>query len=399
MKQAQALFTLVLLVCIALVACTPATTGLGSEPITAESFDFPPSEFREVTLEPVFKEADPADFTEYLYDESAEFSDEDAGGVVNGPVGETHSAVRGPDGNIWASSRTGVSRFDGDSWIYDNVFEGEIVSALTVAPDGSVVAAGDVGVRQHKNGEWVEIWPGTRGLLGGPWWPIAMGPEGDLWMGSAVYDYEGVAHFDGEILSFYSARESIRTDQYISAERGLVESREVEDALFPGFIASFIAVDPDGVAWSLTFEGVVRYDGQEWMNVSGDEYFAGDVMSVASSPDNSLWFVSTRGFSHFDGQLWTKYTIAGDQGESEANVEEWPNFAYLTIAPNGEVWFAGWYVINHFDGATLTVYFIDLADYFQPDSFTGNPLVVDAEGTLWLAGSYKGIYRFMPASD
>ncbi len=356
------------------------------EVTTAEPFDFPPSQIREVTLEMVHKKVDPAELTLYLYSETA------AGG--DGPVGwATMSAVRGPEGILYFATDLGVSRFDGERWHHDDLFNGRNASALTIAADGSVVVSGMGGFYRREGEKWIQDWTGLSDLH--PYccwfWPIAVGPENDLWLGDLMYDGEGVHHFDGTTWEFY---QSNRMAEYKAiSDDGDVSSTETKGSFLPDNVALFIAVDPIGAAWIETVGGLVRYDGQNWTIIEGEEYFSGEVLSVGSAPNGSLWFRTDQGLSHFDGQLWTRYTIAGSE------VDTFTILPFLTFNPDGDLWFAGEIGPIHFDGETATEYELNLDVYREPAWVFDTPIVVDAEGALWLAGSYAGIYRFRPASD
>ena len=332
--------------------------GAGAEPehgsmaITAESYEFPPAEFKQETLKPLSREVDSTELTEHLFvNEESE---------ANGPMGRrVLSALRGPDGDMWFGTDSGVSRFDGDSWYNYRLVEGErldfwedtgfplVVLSLTLSPDGHVVAGGCGGIYRYAGGEWNDYWPADSDFV---WmdctWPLAVGPEEELWFG--IFDGQtngfGVFHFDGDVWTRY--QDDTMTEFDIVEGFPEVTTATEGKFLADNFVTS-IATDPDGAMWFVTSNMISRFDGQEWMNISGIEYLLGEILSVTGGLDRPLWFHTDQAFSHFDGEIWTAYSI------TDVPMEHFPS-SYSTTDIYGDLWFGVPNGLFHFDGENLT---------------------------------------------
>jgi len=157
-------------------------------------------------------------------------------------------------------------------------------------------------------------------------WPVAMGPDGVMWM--AVE--EGVSRFDGETSEKYT----------------------LEDGL-GGYEVEAIAVDPDGVAWFGTESGVTSFDGSTWVNyTTKDGLGASRVISIAVTSESVVWFgTDGGGVTRFDGVNWTTYTtedgLAGNVIRS------------IVIDAEGMAWFDTNEGVSRFDGERWDDYVVD----------------------------------------
>jgi len=157
-----------------------------------------------------------------------------------------------------------------------------------------------------------------RELMGeDPGWPVAMEPDGVMWM--AVEG--GVSRFDGE-----------RSEMY-SPEHGL-----------GGYEVEAIAVDPDGDAWFGTENGVTRFDGRTWVNYTiEDGLGASRVLAIAVTSESGVWVgTDGGGVSRFDGENWI--TTTTDDGLA-GNV-----ISSIVVDDEGMVWFDTNEGVSRFDG-------------------------------------------------
>jgi multidrug efflux pump subunit AcrA (membrane-fusion protein) len=157
-------------------------------------------------------------------------------------------------------------------------------------------------------------------------WPVAMGPDGVMWM--AVEG--GVSRFDGE------------TSETYSSEDGL-DGQEV----------GAIAVEPDGIAWFGTERGVSRFDGATWINYTTEDGLgASRVLSIAVTSESGVWFgTDGGGATQFDGTSWISYTT--DDGLA-GNV-----ILSIVVDTEGVVWFDTNEGVSRFDGERWDEYAVD----------------------------------------
>jgi HlyD family secretion protein len=148
-------------------------------------------------------------------------------------------------------------------------------------------------------------------------WPVAMEPDGAMWM--AIEG--GVSRFDGETRVTYTREDGLG-------------GHEVEA----------IALDPDGVVWFGTEQGATRYDGETWINYTTEDGLgAGRVLSIAAASDGVMWFgTDGGGVTRFDGETWITYTsddsLEGDVVRS------------ILVDTEGTVWFDTDGGVSRFDG-------------------------------------------------
>jgi HlyD family secretion protein len=148
-------------------------------------------------------------------------------------------------------------------------------------------------------------------------WPVAMGPDGVMWM---VVE-GGVSRFDGETSETYTP----------------------EDGL-GGYEVEAIAVDPDGIAWFGTESGVTRFDGGTWVKYTTEDGLGAiRVLSIDVSSEGVMWFgTDGGGATRFDGENWITYTtgdgLAGNVIRS------------IVVDAEGMVWFDTNKGVSRFDG-------------------------------------------------
>jgi ligand-binding sensor domain-containing protein len=131
-------------------------------------------------------------------------------------------------GTVWAGTFEGVSVLGEGTWTTLNRagLRGTSITAITVAPDGSLWFAADDGNVLHFDGQdWTAYGRFRRESV-----VIAAAPDGTMWFGAA----KGISRFDGETWTTYDTAD------------GLVDDR-----------VTAVAVAPDGAVWIGTGGGGV----------------------------------------------------------------------------------------------------------------------------------------------
>ncbi|UCF59725.1 MAG: efflux RND transporter periplasmic adaptor subunit [Anaerolineaceae bacterium] len=157
-------------------------------------------------------------------------------------------------------------------------------------------------------------------------WPVAMEPDGVMWM--AVEG--GVSRFDGETSETYTP----------------------EDGL-GGYEVEAIAVDSDGFVWFGTESGVSRFDGDTWIHYTTEDGLgASRVLSIAVASESEMWFgTDGGGVTQFDGENWITYT---KEDGLIVNV-----IHSIVVDEEGMVWFDTNEGVASFDGRGWDEYAVD----------------------------------------
>jgi hypothetical protein len=232
-----------------------------------------------------------------------------------------------PDGAAWfafgdqslSTNGSGLSRFDGEGWQY-HLGDAE-VTALAVAPDGSLWAGAGCSIQRFDGIAWETLARCDEELPVGNLVDIEFAADGSAWVAMGL----NVVRFDGEVWTPYD--------------------RLVHE----------VVTGPDGVIWMNGWEGtegsqyVARWDGQDWMAFYSGESVPGTFAASAVTVDGRVWdVVPDRGLAAFDGQGWSEpgswafYTppegsTAGGSG--------------LALAPDGALWMRLEQGIARFDPA------------------------------------------------
>ena len=211
-------------------------------------------------------------------------------------------------------------------------------------------------------------------------------------------------------------------------------SKVVSEA--PNNIVRNIEQDRNGNIWMATWEGVFRYDGKSFTNVtssvssarffsvledrkgnlwfgsigSGVYYFDGksfqnfttreglpnnEITSIYEDKAGNIWFGTNGGASRFDGKSFRNFMIGGDSIIEDKKGKTVPDF---TRPPNevnsiiedktGKFWFATRGNTYLFDGKTFTT----LTHNGKP--FTNvRTIIEDKKGNIWLGGM-DGLWRY-----
>ncbi len=274
------------------------------------------------------------------------------------------------DGSLWFGTLNGVSTYDGQYWRSFSIrTSGDPVAdvgAITETPDGRLWFGSIHGaLKSYFKGQWqIENISGVTAL--------AVSPDGSLWVGTL----ESVLHWNN------IAWESFPSEGQVSS----------------------IAVSPNGDVWvgyslmdtldmsrealDLTdypFPQVSRYDGKEWVQLEPPAgLLEEDVRSIQVGPDGTVWFGSfSRGVVSYDGSVWHTLQIKNQQCS---------NFIQKLAVFQDEIWFGYPGGISHFDGQRWEC-LTQLGDL----EIKQNPVFVihiDPEsGDVW-AGTMKGLAIF-----
>ena len=146
-----------------------------------------------------------------------------------------------------------------------------------------------------------------------------------------------------------------------------------------------IAQTPEGYLWFATWEGVVRYNGQEFRAFGRNNVPAmmdSGIRAVTVGPSGALVVATSRGgVSVLRGEAWTTYTVENGltQNETFAALEDRSGRIWVATENRG---------ITRLDGAQATVF--NASNGLPSD--VGYALAEDGAGAVWVATG-EGIAR------
>ena len=164
----------------------------------------------------------------------------------------------------------------------------------------------------------------------------------------------------------------------------------VSDGLSGNGINS-LRIAPNGDVWVATYDGVSKYDGNNWTSYYKSDGLPLDgALAVGVAPDGTVWAgTSTRqaysgwGISRYDGDTWDTFT---QEDGLVSNVVD-----AIAVTPDGVVWVANiggpsYNGVSVYDNGKWTA---------VPDdenlALNGiRSIAVSPDGTVWI-GSYEGL--------
>lgn len=306
-------------------------------------------------------------------------------GIGNAAV---HALISAPDGAIWAGTKAGVSRFDGNNWRHYalEAKENTAVTAIAVSETGEVWAGYSIPIEKSK------------------YWTVYAMREG---LPAAFDDrFQGVWHFDGQTWTRIQEADGLASNETVSIQ--LDTQNRVYFASYANGVAQFdhgnwktlSTADPSGVnnarfmmsdetgnIW-FTADGVVSKIDRETDQVSQYTFISSDeiILSIFGDSKGQLWVGTTSRLLYFDGHQGLE--ILDENGSSLANIKS------IAELPNGEMIFIPTEKAPlRYDGSSWASF-----DYFSDRADIHN-LYVDREGNIWFLGGYGAIYAFNQAGE
>lgn len=236
-----------------------------------------------------------------------------------------------PDGTVWVSGGSGVFSFDGVEWTRRFDYS---AGGVAVAPDGTVWIGGGPWLARWEDGSWVSVGPDPQEPPDVTGWVTEDSPGakpgvaisgGEVWMVAADScgwdDCPHLLHYDGATLW-----------------RVEYDGTTLRDGLgFFGCCWDSTSVDveaaPNGDIWTLvdpydTGEWLLgRFDGEVWTTYAPPFALAVMPDPMAVGPDGLVWFALEDGLLSFDGTEWVYHL----QGQRVSAVD---------VAPDGTVWYS-----------------------------------------------------------
>ena len=266
------------------------------------------------------------------------------------------------DDIAWIATRSGLSRFDGKSWLTLKERDGLPSDMLT-----SVVLDGD-GLPWVGTDQW-----GCAYFDGASWnqyqevkrvSDIAMDEDGDIWFAACNVSVGGVYHFNGQDWVWHKKKNGVG-DKCVNA----------------------VSVGNGDMIWAATKNGLSCFDGKFWKNYTIDDGLAdNDVNDVAVDRENKIWAATDEGVSCFDGRSWFTYT--DDDGLIHKKVK------VVEIGPDGSIWL----------GTVAGLSCLKSGQWYHYTEENGLPsnrilsLFADHNNNIWIGTPFDGLAVLSPES-
>ncbi len=173
--------------------------------------------------------------------------------------------------------------------------------------------------------------------------------------------WNGIVRYDGRMFTNVTNQQGLRRYRVFS----LLEDRE-------------------GHIWiGTTGAGVFRYDGAAYANFTSEDGLVDDVvLSMMQDRDGDIWF-GGMGLTKYDGAAFTTFTA--EDGFTSSDVHS------IAQSPEGDMWFGTRGALFRYDGET----FVNFTEQHQVsiDQNSYTPVLIDRRGHVWFGGS-TGLYHY-----
>ncbi len=159
----------------------------------------------------------------------------------------------------------------------------------------------------------------------------------------------------------------------------------IVSAYGPGHITRNIIQDRKGNIWIAAFDGIFRYDGKAFTNITG-KVSSARFFSVLEDRKGNFWFGTIgSGVFHYDGKVFQHFTTA--QGLVDNQVP------HIYEDRSGNIWFGTLKGLSRYDGKEFRNYranwgppftSLETGDLPPDDHDDINAIVEDKNGKFWL---------------
>ena len=415
-----------------LAACAPGTPTPAPVPTGSGASIPQPSPS---ALLPTTERPDPGPLPGTIESTTTVASDVAPGWVHYESINEILDLAFAPDGSLWVATRGGLVHRDLDAGTYTRY--ALPVYRVAPAPDGTLWLITEFGLCRFE-GTTCEPPPDMPRGIGEQIYALAVTPDGDLWASSDL----GASRFDGTSWASYPLGAGVRGLEvseegvlWASTAGGVAQYREAEDSWvfhgqeqgLPASRVHIIGAGPGDEGWAyVAWEGLYRYDGEEWVLIESPP--GGDVRDIAFAADGTPW-IGTVGGSHYpggalsywNGEAWVDVSNAAGlisfsavapgpdrvvaaatnlglgiyQNGEWRMLKEGPTSSRVTdvaVTPDGAAWFAFGDESLSTNGSGLSRFDGQKWNYYLGDAEVG-ALAVAPDGSLW-AGVGCNIQRF-----
>lgn len=141
--------------------------------------------------------------------------------------------------------------------------------------------------------------------------------------------------------------------------------------------------------------GVYRYDGKSFQNFTTDDgLLNNEIVCIYEDKNGNIWFGANGGASLYDGKSYRNYTINGNsmmednKGETISNIRPMNEVNSIVEDESGKFWFGTRGQTFIYDGKTFT----SITNYNQP-FYNVRTIIEGKKLDIWLGGT-NGLWRY-----
>jgi len=156
-----------------------------------------------------------------------------------------------------------------------------------------------------------------------------------------------------------------------------IKSKNIVASPGPHQITRNIIQDRKGNIWIAAFDGIFRYDGKSFANITS-KVSSARFFSVLKDRKGNLWFGSVgSGVYYYDGKSFRNFTTKdGLAGNAVTCINE---------DKTGNIWFGTEGGASRYDGRSFRNYKMNAGFQAQPDNDDVNSIIEDKTGKFWFA--------------
>lgn len=267
-------------------------------------------------------------------------------------------------GNIWICTASGISKYDGHSFINFTSNEGLVnndIRCILQDQSGNIWFGGlGCGVTKYDGYSFVNF-SVKNGLCNNNILSIAEDKNGSIWFGSLG---GGISRYQKNILTSFTNKQGLINDS-----------------------VNAIVADKKGNVWFGTSQGISMYNGHSFMNYSIQNNISfKNVYTACEDKLGNIWFGTDKGLIKHEDSVFMKYTHA--QGLVSDEVFN------IMIDKNNNTWIGTHYGISKFDGSSFTN-FTENQGLVNSNIYA---MIEDRVGNIWIATGGGGVAKYNPHS-
>lgn len=264
--------------------------------------------------------------------------------------------------NVWIGHYTGISKFDGSTWLNYNRFHdvrGEIYN-FAIDSKNQKWLAGQYNMWKFNDADTsvVNFWSfyGTP-LRSSTANEIKISSADHVWVGSD----DGLSHYDLNTWTSYTTADGLPHNRVRS-----------------------LAIDKNDNVWIGTDNGLARLSTDNtWYYYnpgSTTQPYSNYVLNICIDNNNNVWCSSPQGLQFFDGVKWTVYNFPAFGGINDIKVDA-----------ENTIWVCAYDAIYKFDGEVWEIFRNLLGTNFSANIYE---MAIDQKGNKWVCMDGNAIVKF-----
>ncbi|MDR0506117.1 MAG: T9SS type A sorting domain-containing protein [Dysgonamonadaceae bacterium] len=218
------------------------------------------------------------------------------------------------EGNLWVTTqRDGVVKYDGKKIVTQykesnsGLSNNQYCNAIVIDANNNKWIGTLCYLNMFDGKSW-QAWTTPQSMIAAYWFvsDLKFDSNGDLWMAGSAPEWNFAKFTDGEIQPFPEITKSVKT----------------------------ILIDKDNNKWLASMQGLVKYDGKEFVtwNTENSVLPANDIYDIKQDASGNMWLACSKYLVQFDGREFTVYPSPLDSNNGK-------NFIYcLELDDSGNIW-------------------------------------------------------------